>query len=79
MKKLIILLLPLLVLAAGPFDTPVPKNFSLSMFNTKSSEENEEAIDNDIIICRYVCDKKIYKEQKIADAISFYKKTRFTK
>ncbi|WP_455757203.1 hypothetical protein [Sulfurimonas sp.] len=79
MKKLIILALPILLLAVSPFDTPKPKNYSLSVFNTKSSKENKEAANNNVIICRYVCDKKIYKEQKIADAISFYKRSRFTK
>jgi len=79
MKKLIILLFPFLLLASGPFDTPAPKNFSMSMFNTKVGEENKEAINNNIIICRYVCDKKVYKEQKIADAISFYKKSKLAK
>ena len=28
---------------------------------------------NKKIKCRWVCDKKVYKEQKIADAISFYR------
>lgn len=51
-------------------------------FETKVSRENREAMENKKIKCRWVCDKKLYKEQKIADAISFYKNSKdykFTK
>ena len=51
-------------------------------FETKVSRENREAMENKKVKCRWVCDKKLYKEQKIADAISFYKNSkdyRFTK
>jgi len=72
MKKLIILLAPLYLLALSPFESPKRNSFDLSVFNTKKSTENIEAIDNKKVKCRYVCDKKVYKEQKIADAISFY-------
>jgi hypothetical protein len=44
------------------------------MFNTKLTKINKEAMANKKIKCRIVCDKKIYKEQKMAEAISFYKK-----
>lgn len=53
-----------------------------SSFETKFSPENEKAMENKKIKCRWVCDKKLYKEQKIADAISFYKSSKdykFTK
>lgn len=72
MKKALFLLLPILLQALSPFDMPKPKNFDLSAFNTKRGVANEKAAENDKIKCRYVCDKKIYKEQKIGDAISFY-------
>jgi len=75
MKKLIILLLPIAILALSPFETPESTSFDLSVFNTKKSEFNIKAADNQKIKCRYVCDKKVYKEQRIADAILFYKKS----
>ncbi len=53
-----------------------------SNFETKVSHENRAAMKNKKIKCRWVCDKKLYKEQKIADAISFYKNSKdykFTK
>jgi len=31
------------------------------------------------IQCRWVCDTKLYKEKKIAKAISFYKKSKYYK
>ena len=74
MKILMILLTPLYLLALSPFESPKRNSFDLSIFNTKKSTENIEAINNQKVKCRYVCDKKIYKEQKIADAISFYKR-----
>ena len=74
MRKFLLLLSPILVFALSPFESPKENSFNLSMFNTKKNFENKKAMDNEKIKCRYVCDKKIYKEQKIADAISFYKK-----
>ena len=71
-----ILILPIILFARGPFDTPAPKSFNLSMFNTKISDLNKQVINNPKIRCRYVCDKKVYKEQKIAEAISFYKNSK---
>ena len=79
MKKIIIWMLPVLLFAVSPFESPESNSFDLSVFNTKKSELNQKVINNKKIKCRYVCDRKIYKEQKIADAISFYKKTRFAK
>ena len=69
MNKLILLL----------FSTMLLSN---SNFETKVSRENREAMENKKVKCRWVCDKKLYKEQKIADAISFYKNSKdykFTK
>lgn len=79
MRKFIIFILPVLLFALSPFETSASKNFDLSVFETKKSEENIKATKNPKVKCRYVCDKKIYKEQKMADAISFYKKSKDTK
>lgn len=73
MKKLTVLFTPIILLALSPFETPKEKGFDLSVFDTKRTIENIKAMKNKTVTCRYVCDKKIYKEQKIADAISFYK------
>ncbi len=43
------------------------------IYEKKISLENRAAMKNEKIKCRWVCDKKVYKEQKIADAISFYR------
>lgn len=79
MKKILFILIPLSLFAVSPFETPQAKSFNLSAFDTKRTAVNEEALNNKKIKCRYVCDKKIYKEQKIADAISFYKKSKTAK
>jgi len=47
--------------------------FAEHIYEKKVSKENERAMRNEKIKCRLVCDKKVYKEQKIADAVSFYK------
>ena len=64
MKKAIISLLPTLLLCE-------------TLYETKLSDANRAAMENKKIKCRWVCDKKIYKEQKIAEAISFYKKSKY--
>jgi len=74
--KTLILLLPVLIFAFSPFESPKSNSFDTSVYNTKESKENVEASKNEQIRCRYVCDKKVYKEQKISDAIEFYKRTR---
>jgi len=76
MSKTVFLIFPFLLHAGGPFDAPPPKSFNLSVFETKRTPLNEKASQNEKIVCRYVCDKKIYKEQEIGDAISFYKKSK---
>lgn len=73
MKLLTILLCPIILLASSPFETPKEHGFDLSKFDTKRTLENTMAIKNKVVTCRYICDKKLYKEQKIADAIFFYK------
>ena len=45
-------------------------------FEKRASKENLAAMQNKKIRCRWICDKKLYKEQKIADAISFYKNSK---
>ncbi|RUM62889.1 MAG: hypothetical protein DSZ04_06725 [Sulfurimonas sp.] len=51
--------------------------FSEHIYEKKISPENEAAMKNKKITCRWVCDKKVYKEQKIADAISFYRGSKY--
>lgn len=76
MKKLLCFVLPFYLFAGGPFDVPAPQKFDLSVFDTKSSQIHEITSENKKIKCRYVCDKKIYKEKEIGDAVSFYKKAK---
>ena len=71
--KILLIIFPLSLLAVSPLESPKEKHFNLSVFNTKKTEENVQVIKNKKINCRYICDKKIYKEQRIAKAISFYK------
>ena len=66
MIKILFLLLPTLL-------------FCEKIYDTKLSDENRAAMENKKIKCRWVCDKKIYKEQKIAEAISFYKNSKYYK
>jgi hypothetical protein len=73
MKILPFILLPFYLFAAGPFDAPKPQKFDLSAFETKRLEIHEITSENEKIKCRWVCDKKIYKEKEIGDAVSFYK------
>jgi len=66
MKKVLFLLLPVAL-------------FCEHIYKTKLTKANRDAMENEKIKCRTVCDKKIYKEQKIADAISFYKESKYYK
>ena len=50
--------------------------FGESIYNTKACPDNKKAMENKKVKCRWVCDKKVYKAQKIADAISFYKNSK---
>lgn len=64
MKKTILLLLaPLLVSAEH-------------IYETKLSKENKEAMNNPKVKCYTVCNKKLYRQQEIAEAISFYKQAK---
>ena len=49
--------------------------YAEKIYESKLTQANKEAMQNSKIKCRWVCDKKIYREQKIAEAISFYKKS----
>ena len=74
--KYLLLLLPLLLFAKTPFETLDMSDMDLSAYETKKGEQNLQASKNVKVTCRLVCDKKIYKEQKISDAIEFYKKAK---
>lgn len=76
MKKILFILSPILLQALSPFESSAPHDFNLSVFNTNKNILNVKANENQKIKCRLVCDKKIYKEQEIADAISFYKNSK---
>lgn len=73
--KLQILLFPLLLIAGSPFESK-RHSFDMSAYETKKSELNVMAGNNSKIKCRYVCDKKVYKEQQISDALEFYKNSK---
>lgn len=66
MKSIFFILLPLFV-------------FAETIYATKVSKPNVQAMNNPKIKCRWVCDKKIYKEQKISEAVSFYKTSKYYK
>jgi len=53
--------------------------FSEKIYEKRVGSANKKAMENEKIKCRWVCDKKIYKEQKIAQAISFYKNSKYYK
>ena len=68
--------LPLLLFGDSPFESPEPNSFNLSVFETKETVKNKKASENEKIKCRKICDKKIYNEKKIADAVGFYKNSK---
>ncbi len=76
MKVVLFLVFCTFLFAKSPFETKGESYFDLSAYETRASIENEEAANNPKIKCRWVCDKKIYTEQKIAEAVSFYKKSK---
>ncbi len=73
MKKILFLIFSTFLFGETPFESSQERSFDMSVYETKMSAENKQASKNSRIRCRWVCDKKIYTEQKIADAISFYK------
>ncbi len=64
------------VLDTSFFNTEKSEKIDTTVYDTKNRDENIKASQNSQIVCRYICDKKIYKEQKITDAVEFYKKER---
>ena len=76
MKKILFLIFYSVAFAQSPFETKGAVSFDLSAYETKMSVENKKAANNPRIRCRWVCDKKIYTEQKIAEAVSFYKNSK---
>jgi len=50
--------------------------FGEKIYETKVCDANIKAMQNKKIKCRWVCDKKIYKEQKIREAVLFYKNSK---
>jgi len=76
MKKVLFLIFYTFLFARSPFESKEDSHFDLSVYETKASIENKKAANNSKIKCRWVCDKKIYTEQKIAEAVSFYKNSK---
>ncbi len=74
--KTIFLLLATILVGEASFDDLEPRSFDLSVFDTSHSSVGKKDSPSSHIRCRYVCDKKLYKEQKIAEAISFYKNSK---
>ena len=72
MKSLIIFT-PILLLALSPFESPKPNIFNTSIYDTKETQETKMASENEKVKCRYICDKKLYKEQQINNAVTYYK------
>lgn len=73
MMKLLTLCIPILLLALSPFETPEPNYFNTKVYEGKVTKANKQVSKNKKITCRYVCDKKVYKEQQISAAVSYYK------
>ncbi|MDH4944855.1 hypothetical protein [Sulfurimonas sp. C5] len=63
MIKLLLFLLPIAL-------------FSEKIYETTFTQENKKAMNNPKIKCRMVCDKKLYRQQEISEAISFYKSSK---
>ncbi|MBW6488385.1 hypothetical protein [Sulfurimonas sp.] len=76
MIKLLFLLPPILLAAQTPFGAVTAKNVDTSAYEAKKSQEVEQASKNVKVTCRLVCDKKVYKEQRISEAIEFYKNSK---
>ena len=50
--------------------------FGEHIFETKLDKMHKKAMNNPKVRCYTVCDKKLYRQQEIAKAISFYKNTK---
>jgi len=53
--------------------------FSAIPLEKKDLKEDCKVLKQQKIKCRWVCDKKLYKEQKIAEAIKFYQNSKYYK
>ncbi len=79
---ILLLILPAILFGDCAVGSPQETYMDVPAFEAKANSLNAQASKNEKLKCRVVCDKKIYKEQKIADAISFYRNSRdykFTK
>ncbi|QOY52148.1 hypothetical protein [Candidatus Sulfurimonas baltica] len=76
MIKILILLFPLLLFGLSPFESSNSDSFKSSTHKINKSNKKIVASKNTQIRCRCVCDKRMYKEQKISDAVLFYKNNR---
>jgi hypothetical protein len=65
-KKILFLLLPTLL-------------FCEKIHKTDQSESDSIVHENRKIKCRWICDKRLYREKQIAEAISFYKNSKYYK
>jgi len=73
MMKSLVMFTPILLFALSPFESPKPNIFDTSVYETKETTQTKMASENEKVKCRYVCDKKLYKEQQISNAVSYYK------
>lgn len=73
-----LLILPMVAFANQTMRMPKEVNLDVPIFETKVNIFDTETITtkNEKIKCRTVCDKKISKEQKIEEAILFYKNSK---
>jgi len=75
MYKILFLFLPILLFAVSPFESLGPNSFDLSIYETRKSVIHEREHKNKKK-CRIVCDKRLYNEKRISDAIEFYKNSK---
>lgn len=73
MNRILILLFPLLLFGLNPFEPSDSGSLKHSTHKTDKSKKKMMSSKNTQIRCRCVCDKRAYKEQKISDAVLFYK------
>ena len=50
--------------------------FGESIYEITVSPTNKQAIQNKKVKCVVVCNKRVYREQQISAAVSFYKKSK---
>ncbi len=82
MNMIFLLLFAVILFVAAPVGAHEGIYFDLPALEAKANSLNAQASKHEKIKCRVVCDKKIYKERKIEEAILFYKNSKdykFTK